>query len=227
MHGAQAQGLRSVLLINPNTSARTTAMMVEIAQAAAGEAVAVRGATASVGAPMIVNEEELAASAPEVLRIARQEGTGVSGIIVSAFGDPGLDLIRDELAAPAVGLCEASMREASSGGRRFGVATVTPGLARAIGGKAAGLGLSGLYAGIRLTEGDPRELAGDPVRLEQALAGAVEACIRLDGAEAVIIGGGPLGRAASALAPRFRVPVIAPIAAATACLLRELAVSPV
>ncbi len=116
------------------------------------------------------------------------------------------------------------MREASNGGRRFGVATVTPGLARAIGGKAAGLGLSGLYAGIRLTEGDPRELAADPVRLAQALAGAVEACIRLDGAEAVIIGGGPLGQAASALEPRFRVPIIAPIAAATAQLLRELAV---
>jgi allantoin racemase len=224
MRAALAPGLGSILLINPNTSTRTTAMMVEIAQAAAGAAGAVRGATASVGVPMIVNEEELAASAPEVLRIARQEGPGISGIIVSAFGDPGLDLIRNELTAPAVGLCEASMREASIGARRFGVATVTPGLAGAIGRKAAGLGLGALYAGIRLTEGDPRELAADPVRLEEALAGAVEACIRLDGAEAVIIGGGPLGQAASALGPRFRVPIIAPIAAATACLLRELAI---
>jgi Asp/Glu/hydantoin racemase len=44
----------------------------------------------------------------------------------------------------------------------------------------------------------------------------------LDGAEAVIIGGGPLGQAAIALTPRFTTPIVAPIPAAVRRLLRAM-----
>jgi Asp/Glu/hydantoin racemase len=115
---------------------------------------------------------------------------------------------------PVVGIAEASMREASEGRRRFGIATVTPELVSPINGRAEALGLRDLYTGIRLTQGDPRALAADPQALEEALARAVQRCIEEDGAEAVIVGGGPLGQAALALARRFDVPVIAPISAA-------------
>jgi len=87
------------------------------------------------------------------------------------------------------------------------------------------LGLLGLYAGTRLTQGDPRELAAEPQALEDALARAVQRCIDEDGAQAVIIGGGPLGQAALALAPRFGVPVIAPISAAMRQLCARLEVA--
>jgi hypothetical protein len=50
--------------------------------------------------------------------------------------------------------------------------------------------------------------------MTEALRQAVAACIELDKAEAVIIGGGPLGNAAIALTPMFSIPVIAPIPAA-------------
>lgn len=60
----------------------------------------------------------------------------------------------------------------------------------------------------------------DPARLRAALAGAIEACIARDGAEAVIIGGGPLGEAARGLQPMFAVPVIAPIPSAVARIIR-------
>ncbi|MBB6465834.1 Asp/Glu/hydantoin racemase [Aminobacter lissarensis] len=42
-------------------------------------------------------------------------------------------------------------------------------------------------------------------------ASMVRECIELDGAEAVIIGGGPLGQAAEQLQPMFDTPIIAPI----------------
>lgn len=103
------------------------------------------------------------------------------------------------------------MIEASQGGRRFGVATSTPELAEAIGQRAADLGLTHLYTGIRCTEGEPVALAADPALLTAALAGAVSECIERDGAEAVIIGGGPLGEAARELRPMFDRPVLGPI----------------
>jgi Asp/Glu/hydantoin racemase len=113
-----------------------------------------------------------------------------------------------------VGIAEAAMLEASDKGRRFGVATTTPKLVASIDARAAELGLAQLYTGTRLTSEDPNKLVADPGRLVEALRQAVSACIALDKAEAVIIGGGPLGNAATALTPMFSIPVIAPIPAA-------------
>jgi allantoin racemase len=214
--------LQQILLINPNSSGDTTAMMVAIAQACCSNSVAIIGATATRSPPMIITADALAAAADEVVEIGMREAPRVSGIIVSAFGDPGLETLRRKVSIPVVGICEASMIEAAAGHRRFGVATVTPDLAALIEGRARELNLLSLYAGIRLTTGDPIALAGDAARLQVCLARAVAECFEFDHAEAVIIGGGPLGQAATDLAGSFRRPVIAPIPAAMQRLLRMI-----
>ena len=71
-----------------------------------------------------------------------------------------------------------------------------------------------LFTGIRLTAGDPHVVTADPVLLRDALVTAVAHCFDDDGAEAVIIGGGPLGQAAEELAKILARPIIAPIPAA-------------
>jgi Asp/Glu/hydantoin racemase len=211
--------LPRILLINPNSSRDTTAMMVAIARGSAGDGIEVVGATATRAPSMIVTQPALAAAADEVVEIGRREAADVGGIIVGAFGDPGLAILRETVSIPVVGICEAAMREAAVGGRRFGVATVTPELAAAIEDRARALGLLPLYTGIRLTSGDPLLLAADPKGLEQALAQAVAECFDRDRAEAVIVGGGPLGQAATALARAFARPIIAPIPAAVRLLM--------
>lgn len=172
---------------------------------------------------MIVTEAELDASAQEVERLCKEFQAGCDGVIIGAFGDPALAALRRSSAVPVVGIGEASMLEAAQGGRRFGVATVTPGLVPCIDRHAAELGLGALYTGVRLTRGDPRMLSSDPQMLAEALAGAVSQCIDSDGAQAVIIGGGPLGHAALSLAGRYPIPIIAPIPAAVRRVLSRLA----
>ena len=211
-----------ILLINPNTARATTAMMVAIARAAAPAGTEIAGVTADRGPAMIVDPDSLAASANGVVAMGLRLGATAAGIVVAAFGDPGLDRLRAQIAAPVVGIAEAAMLEAAAGARRFGIATVTPLLAGPIAQRAADLGLSHLFSGTRLTPGDPVALAADPNRLIAALHEAVVRCIEDDGAEAVAIGGGPLGNAATALAPRFAVPVIAPIPAAVRLILARL-----
>jgi allantoin racemase len=203
-----------ILLINPNSSQATSDMMHAIALTALDARMAVETVTARRAPSMIVTPEQLTASAAEVVELGTAHGRDCAGIIVSAFGDPGLAELRRKVAMPVVGICEASMIEASQGGRRFGVATSTPDLIEAIGQRAHDLGLAHLYTGIRCTEGDPVALAADRALLTEALAGAVSDCITLDGAEAVIIGGGPLGQVAEALRLRFHKPVLGPIPSA-------------
>jgi len=113
------------------------------------------------------------------------------------------------------------MHEAAAGGRRFAVVTTTRNLVARIGECAAQFGLARHYAGTWVTRGDPLELVSNPRRLELAMADAVATCIRQADPGAVIIGGGPLSRAATALSDRFVIPIIAPVAAAIRILVSD------
>lgn len=206
--------MKRILLINPNSSAATTDMMVAIAASAAGAGYAISGATATRAPAMITSVESLEAAAAEVVEIAVARAGGNDGVIVAAFGDPGLASVKAGVAVPAVGIGESSMLAAAQAGRRFGVATTTPLLKASIDRLPVSLGLAAHYSGTRFADGDPIELMRDPLRLREALAAAVQACIDKDGAQAVIIGGGPLGQVAIELQPMFSIPVIAPIPAA-------------
>ncbi len=211
--------MNHILLINPNSSEATTSMMLAIAEAVADRRVAVAGATAARSPSMITTPSELARAADEVVEIGTRHGAGCIGIIIAAFGDPGLEELRRRVSVPVTGICEASMLEAAEGGRRFSVATTTPDLLEIIDQQAARLGLAGQYRGTRCTAGDPRALTGNVQALNAALGEAVGQCFETDGAEAVIIGGGPLGQAAEALKGRFARPVLSPVASAVRALL--------
>jgi allantoin racemase len=211
-----------ILLINPNSSTAITAQMVAIAREAVPASAEIIGVTAARAPPMILQTEELAAAEAEVVEIGLGHGAQVDGIIIGAFGDPGLAALREAVRIPVAGIAEAALIEAAEGSRRFGVATTTPALVENIATYAHQLGLGELYTGIQLTPGDPLALVADPPRLAEALADAARRAIGCDGAEAVVIGGGPLSDAAAALAARFTIPIIAPIPAAMRRLMTAL-----
>jgi allantoin racemase len=99
-----------LLLINPNTTAATTAAMVEIARQEAAGGTVIDGLTAPSGAPLITDEAAL----EEAGRAAVSLGPailadGPNGVIVSAFGDPGLHALRAVLPMPVTGIAEAGM----------------------------------------------------------------------------------------------------------------------
>ena len=202
-----------IVLINPNTSAATTETMVRIAQAVAPDD-EIDGLTATFGAPLITNPSALAVAADAVVALAdvisqRQP----DGVIVAAFGDPGLSRLRDRLSCPATGIAEAGMAEAAQGARRFAVVTTTPDLAPSIERAAVAYGHGELFAGTSLTQGDPTQLMSDPAQLEAEMESACRRAVEL-GAEAIVIGGGPLAHLAGVLRERVHTPIIDPIAAA-------------
>ncbi|MER7956259.1 aspartate/glutamate racemase family protein [Streptomyces sp. NPDC096030] len=224
--------MRSVVLVNPNSSTYTTAMMTAIARRTLGPRV--RGVTVERGPRMLTDPAALRAAAPEVVAAGRRalaSGT-CRAVLVAAFGDPGLAELRALTLAsghgsvPVVGIGEAALLEAAASGRSFGIATTTPMLEAAIVARVAALGLADRFTGVRLTEGDPETLSADPVSLRESLAGAVRQCVVRDGARAVVIGGGPLGEAADSLHARFETLVIAPIPAACRRLARLLEATP-
>jgi allantoin racemase len=247
-----------LLLVNPNTNAVTTAAMVAIAQQTAPPGIRIEGCTVACGPAMIVEPRALAAAAQAVLR-ALEEASGplgfpcvpggqpdgpspghggtlglpgtdaCLGVLIAAFGDPGLDEARARLGIPVTGIGEAGMAEAARGGRAFAVVTTTPELVDAIQAQARARGYAGAFLGTRLTPGDPQPLMADPPRLLDALETACRLAIERDGAQAVLIGGGPLAQAARALRQRLRdaptVDIVEPIPAAVRLALQRAGMS--
>ncbi len=203
-----------LLLANPNTSTKTTEAMLAIAREAAPAGVTIDAVTAKSGEPLIVNPAALAVAAEAVCAVVRERiDNTFHGVIVSAFGDPGLALLRASPHLPVTGIAEASMLEAARH-HKFSIVTTTPELVESIEASARAYGHANALVSVRITKGDPFQLTAHPAALEEALYQACLLALREDNARAIIIGGGPLASAARRLRPRIPVPLIEPVPAA-------------
>ena len=210
---------RTLVIVNPNTSLATTRLLVSVARdAVRGQDVRVAGETAAEGPAMITTPTALAAAAVHVVAAARRAAAAHApdAIVVAAFGDPGAAEAAEATGLPVVGIGAAAVRAASAGGRRFAIATTTGRLEPVIRALVADAGGLDRYAGCFLTA-SPAEELDDPNQLFHELHAAVLRA-RAAGAEAVIIGGGPLSAAAERLAAEFAgvLPIVEPIRAAVA-----------
>ena len=215
--------MTSILLINPNTSVRSTEMMLAAALPLLPAGMTMRGVQALSGAAMILDEDALEAAGLDVAEIGTAEAGRASAIIVAAFGNPGAAQLRERLCIPVIGIGEAAIRDAAVGGRRFGIVTTTPRLVRSIEAGVCSMGLESCFTGCRVPGADPLILSADPAAQDEALASVAAQCIALDGAEAVVIGGGPLSATAARLRRRFQTEIVEPVPAAMRQVLDALA----
>lgn len=214
-----------ILLVNPNSSPATTAAMAGLVRSAAPHH-RVEGFTNDGAPSAILDAPGLEQAQLRLLaRIGDPAFTAAGAIIVAAFADPCLEAIRARHPVPVAGIAEAGMAAAAAGGRRFAVVTTTPGLAASIDGLAAAYGHAAGFAGVELTPGDPAAVMADPARLATALAEACERAVRGRGAEAIVIGGGPLAVAARAIAADCPVPLVEPVPEAARLVLSRLQAS--
>lgn len=213
-----------LLIVNPNTNDATTRMLVTVAEEHLdGADATVRGVTAAIGPAMITNPDALGAAATQVVAAARSAlaETPADAVIVGAIGDPGVAELRRELPIPVLGIGEAAVRTAASGGRRFGLVTTTSELAESLVALVARHAPLARFTGLRLTPTAAEVLSADPAgQLRELTAAALEA--RADGAEAIVVAGGPLSASARALAALSSVPIIEPVPSAVAMVLRRL-----
>ena len=215
-----------IVLINPNSNAKATKSMADLARAEIEGVSVVEGYSNEGAPPLLTTPKDMQNAISGVVKIGIEAAMDkrVSAIIVSAFSDPGLEELRSKVNIPVFGIGEEVFHEAELGGRAFGIVTVTPDedLIRSFQEKAASLGYEGQYRGTRVTPGDPTELVKSPEYLDAALAKAVKASIEQDGAEAVIMGGGPLSASAIRLQSQFKVPLVVAVSAAARAAVKEI-----
>lgn len=204
-----------ILLANPNTNAQTTNAMCAIAARLLPE---VQGWTARQGADLIHTPALLAQAGDQIAQL--QPPQGCRGVIVSAFGDPGAVRLAARLKIPVIGIGAAAAQAAGAGGRSFAVATTTPQLVKGIDRLMKAHAGQGRYLGCFLTDGPTLSVMKDPALLDRELLDAARRAATA-GAQAVIIGGGPLAEAAQRIDALCPVRLIQPIPEAAA-LMRAL-----
>lgn len=206
-----------VVLFNPNTNSATTAEMVAIAREAAGSWARVEGRTADFGPPVIVNPSGLALASLAVEAFAdrmEEGGWPADGIVIGAFGDPGLETLKTRAPIPVVGIGESAIAQASAHGRAFSIVSTTPELETSIRQQVEAHGVAGQLRSLRMTPGIPSEVMADAERLDRELALLITEVTAGDASQCVLVAGGPLSAAALRLDRRFALPIIDPVTTA-------------
>jgi Asp/Glu/hydantoin racemase len=116
--------MRTVLLMNPNTTRAMTEQMAAVAARCLPEGVAIETMTATVGLPVIASREAYEAAAHETVKMYGRSDRSHEAAIIGCFGDPGLEALRDVARAPVLGLAESSIREADALGEPFAILTM-------------------------------------------------------------------------------------------------------
>jgi len=205
-----------LLLVNPNMTEAMTRDMAAIARGVAGTVAEIVPLTAPRGFPYIASRAEAQVAGGIALEMIAENLAGTDGVIMAAFGDPGLRGARELFDLPIVGMAEAAMMSACMLGERFSIVTFSPVMRRWYLDCVADSGLMARCTGVRTPLGHPLQIDGVRERLKDDLAHLARQAVEQDGADVVILGGAPLAGLAPEIADLVPGLVLDPIAAATA-----------
>lgn len=197
-----------LLVVNPNTSGEVTGLIRAEAERAAGPGTEIVACTAGFGVEYIETRFEALVAGYAVAQAIAQEPGPVDGVVVAAFGDPGMPALKELVQVPVVGITEAAVHTAALLGTRFSIIAITQRIQAWYRECVQRMGLGSRLASIRALR-DP--LAGiGSVRedFSDRLLELAQAAVSEDGADAVILAGAPLAGLARELRGRLPVPAV-------------------
>lgn len=194
-----------LLLINPNTNAAMTRLMVGVAKKAAQPRTRLVAITGRFGPRYIASRAAAAVAGHAALDALANYRGSHDVVVLACFGDPGLLALRELSPRPVIGMAEASILEACKRGKRFGIVTGGERWGPMMEEFVAGLGLSDRLAKVRTVAPTGADIARDPEAAYDLLVRACREAATKDKAETVILGGAGLAGIAAII--QCRVPV--------------------
>jgi allantoin racemase len=200
-----------LLLINPNTSAEITELVLQHARGFAALQTVIHGVTGRFGARYVATRAAYAVAAHATLDAYAEYGGNADAVILACFGDPGLFGLRELAHQPVLGLAEAGCQAAARLGGRFAIVTGGERWGPMLEEFVASIGLSNQCAGVSTVAPSGAEIARNPDDALTLLTDACNAAIKKHGADAVILGGAGLAGIAPRIASRVHAPLIDPL----------------
>jgi allantoin racemase len=204
----------TLLLINPNTTASITALVLKHAKRFAAKGTTLRAATGAFGPRYIASRIGYAIAGHAAVDALANDTARKDAVVLACFGDPGLAALKEVSKVPVVGMAEASILQASAIGQRFSIVTGGERWKPMLEEFVAGQGMSARLASVRAVAPTGADIARSPKAALALLAKGCAACVREDGANVVILGGAGLVGLAAKLKPSVEVPLLDGLACA-------------
>jgi len=173
----------------------------------------------SRGPGSIESRYDSAMAVPPLLEAAQQaEKNGYDAVIISCFGDPGLDVCREIVSIPVVSSGQASMHVAAQLGARFSIISPKEGAGSRVLENPRKYGFLLNYASTRGSGLSVMDLARDRQRTLDRLAEVGGKAVKEDGADTLILGCMSMAfhDISRELQERIGVPVVNPVPASIA-----------
>ena len=206
--------MTEILLINPNTTASITELVLKTAETFASPGTVLRAVTGAFGPRYIASRVGYAIAGHAAVDALANDHGHKDAVVLACFGDPGLAALKEIASVPVVGMADASILQACALGRRFSIVTGGERWKSMLEEFVAGRGLAERLASVRTVAPTGADIARDPDAALSLLAEGCTACALEDGADVVILGGAGLAGLAARLASRVEVPLLDGLACA-------------
>jgi allantoin racemase len=197
-----------LLLINPNISASVSDLILSEAKRSASPDTQVEVMTAPFGVAYIETRFEALIAAYATAQVAAEHHARFDAVVVAAFGDPGLQGLREVLPIPVIGLTEAALASAHLLGNRISVIAISQRIQAWYREVITAYGFGPRLASIRALDQPLSRIDGVQAEHLHALKTLADRAVVEDGADVIILAGAPLAGLARALKGRLPVPVV-------------------
>lgn len=197
-----------LLLINPNISDSVSALIRAEAERCAAPGTTIQVLTAPFGVAYIETRFEALVGAYAAAQLAAEHHAGFDAVIVAAFGDPGLDGLREALPCPVTGLTEAALASACLLGGRFSIVAISQRIRAWYRETVESYGLASRLASIRGLDEPLADIGSVQADQGERLLQLAQRCVQEDGADVIVLAGAPLAGLARSVAARLPVPVV-------------------
>jgi len=197
-----------LLVINPNISQDVTRLIENEASRSIRSATELTMATARFGVAYIETRAEALIGGYAAMQIAAEHYEQHDAIVVAAFGDPGLNALREIMPIPVVGMTEAALMSACQHGGRFSVIAISQRIQAWYRECIASHGLEGRLASIRALDEPLQHIGRVQENQGERLIELGRRAVKEDGADVLILAGAPLAGLARSVSDRMPVPTI-------------------
>lgn len=179
---------KRIMVLNPNTSSRITDLLRRAALKVAPPDCTVVARSVAAGPAALREAADLAFAEREVLSVVRTQ-TDLDGLVIAAFGDPGLEKAQASAGFPVVGLGASGLTAAAALGQ-FVILTLGPQMDKHLRTRVSQLSLASHLIGIRFLQADIPDVAEAPERFLTEIKAQAEVAAA-EGAQALLLGGAP------------------------------------
>lgn len=197
-----------LLVVNPNISTSVTALIEAEARRAASPDTALSFATAAFGVAYIETRFEALVGGYATACAAAEHAGTFDGLVVAAFGDPGLGGLKELFDVPVIGMTEAALASACLLGARFSIIAISHRIQAWYRECVEANGLASRLASIRSLTSPLRDIATVQEDHAERLIALSREAVDEDGADVIVVAGAPLAGLARTLRNRIPVPVV-------------------